>query len=97
VASSTVVAPPAEVGSSAPRPRTFEEKTNKPVPDKQLEPIPATDTKSSSLPSPTLPDPNSRTASAYRQLNSSARVEFVAQPVKPAPVEDDGGWHAAKE
>ena len=97
VASATVVTPPAVVGSSAPQPRTFEEKTNKPVPDKQLEPIPATDTKSSSLPSPTLPDPNSRTASVQRQLNSSARVEFVAQPVKPAPVEDDGGWHAAKE
>ncbi len=77
--------------------RTFEENTNKPVPDSQLDPIPATNTKSSSLPSPTLPDPNSRTASVYRQLNSSARVEFVAKPAKPAPVEDDGGWHAPKE
>jgi hypothetical protein len=28
---------------------------------------------------------------------SSARVQMVAQPVKRAPVEDDGGWFVPKD
>ena len=96
VASSGTVVPAADSNSNASPPQTFrEEKANKPAADEKLEPIPAQETKSSSLPSPALPDPNDRTAS--RQLNSSARVQFVAQPVEPAPVQDDGGWHAPKE
>ncbi len=95
--SSNVVAPAMDGGSNASPTPTFERKANKPVPDTdKLEPIPANDRKSSSLPSPVLPDPNARTAS--RQLSSSARVQFVGQPVKPAPADDDdGGWHAPRE
>ena len=96
VASSSAAAPSTDGGSNASPTPTFERKANKPVPDKEIEPIPANDTKSSSLPSPVLPDPNARTAS--RQLTSSARVEFVGRPVKPAPVEEDeGGWHAPRQ
>jgi hypothetical protein len=98
VASSAAVAPTTDAGSSAPRPQTFEDKANKPIPDKAPEPIPATDTKSTTLPLPTLPDPNGRTASIYRSLNSSAHVQFVAKPASPPPAEaDEDGWHAPRE
>jgi hypothetical protein len=104
VASSSEVAPATDYNSNASAPRTFEEKANKPpVPDKdkpavdkELNPIPAPETKSSAMPTPSLPDPNNRTASR-QPVYSSARVQMVAQPAKPAPVEDDGGWRAAKE
>jgi len=91
---SSVVVPPAEAASKAsPTPTFQQEKADKPIPDKGLEPIPAKDTGSSVRPSPTSPDPNTRTAS--RRLNSGGRVHFVAEPAKkPAPVEDDGQWYA---
>jgi hypothetical protein len=95
VASSAVVTPPIDAGSSASPQPTFE-KANKPVPD-TLEPIPANDTKLSPMRSPTLPDPNGRTASIYRQLNSSARVQFIAKPATQAPDADEDGWHAPRE
>jgi len=96
VASSGTSAPAVDTNASPPQ--TFrEEKANKPATDKELDPIPAApETTPSSMPSPALPDPNNRTASR-QPVYSSARVQMVAQPVKPAPVEDDGGWNAPKE
>jgi hypothetical protein len=45
--------------------------------------------------SPALPDPNDRRASR-QPVYTSARVQMVAQPVKRAPVEDDG-WFVPKD
>lgn len=92
---STVTPPPAE---SAPKsaPPTFQQGTQRPIPDtdKKLDPIPADNTKSTSTPAPTLPDPNNRTA--YRQLTGGASVHLVSQPAKPALILQDAGndWHA---
>ena len=49
-----------------------------------------------SMPTPSLPDPNNRTA-ARRPIYSSARIALAAQPVDEPPLQDDGGWRAAKE
>jgi hypothetical protein len=71
--------------------RTFEEK--KPV-DPQLKPIPQPENAHpSSLPAPSLPDPNAKTAANV----APARVQLVAQPAEEVPLKDDGGWHAVKE
>lgn len=64
------------------------------MPDKQLDPIPASGTRSSTPPS--TPNVNGRVTS--RQLTSGGRVHFVAEQAnKPAPVEDDGQWYVPKE
>ena len=70
---------------------------DKPASEKELNPIPAgPETKPSSMPTPVLRNPNDRTASR-QPVYSSARIRMVAQPAAPAPIEDDGGWYAAKE
>lgn len=97
VPSATLSAPPAD---TTPKPTpTFQQGTNKPIPDpgdKTLAPIPANNTNTTTLPQPTLRDPNDRTT--MRQLPGGANVQFAARPAKPAPVEVDAdGWHAPRD
>jgi hypothetical protein len=95
VASSSAVTPSTDINTNGSVPRTFEEKANKPTADKELDPIPAGEVKSSSLSLPSSPDVKDRTTS--RPLTTAVRVQAVAQPVKPAPIEDDGEWYVPKE
>jgi hypothetical protein len=76
-------------------PRTFQE-TNKPASDNTpaLKPIPQPEAAPSSLPTPSLPDPNNRTA--FRSAYPAVRVQWAARPVEEVPLRDDGGWRPAK-
>lgn len=78
--------------------RTFEEKVNKPAVEQDLKPIPQPETtKPSSLPTPSLPDPNNRTA-VRKPIYSSVRIIPAASAsAEQPPLQDDGLWRAVKE
>jgi hypothetical protein len=80
--------------NSAPQ-KTFEEKTQKPVAEPDLKPIPQTDGKLNSMPTPSLPDPSNRTAS--RSDYSAARVQLTSATIEVAPVLGNDGWQPAKD
>jgi hypothetical protein len=80
--------------NSAPQ-KTFEEKTQKPVAEPDLKPIPQTDGRLNSMPTPSLPDPSNRTAA--RSEYTTRRVQLTSAAIKASPVLDNNGWQPAKD
>ena len=92
----TVVSPaPASNNGQAVPPKTFEEKAQKPVAEPDVKPIPQTETKFNSMPSPLLPDPRDRTVSSTTRV--PVRVALTASSSQAAPVQDNDGWQPARD
>jgi hypothetical protein len=96
-AQTTVVSPaPASNNGQATPPKTFEEKTQKPVAEPEVKPVPQTEMKFNSMPSPLLPDPRDRTATG--SARAAVRVALIAAPIQTAPVvQDNDGWQPARD
>jgi hypothetical protein len=75
--------------------KTFEEKTQKPVAEPEVKPIPQTDGKPSSMPMPSLPDPANRTAA--RSDYAPSRVQLTSATVEASPVLSNDGWLPARD
>lgn len=96
-ASPTVVSPaPVSNGNQATPPRTFEEKTQKPVAEPDVKPIPQTEMKFNSMPSPLLPDPRDRTVNTSA-VRMPVRVALTASSSQAAPAKDNDGWQPARD
>lgn len=96
-ASPTVVSPaPVSSGNQATPPRTFEEKSQKPVAEPDVKPIPQTEMKFNSMPSPLLPDPRDRTVNTSA-VRMPVRVALTASTNQAAPVQDNDGWRPARD
>lgn len=74
-------------------PQTFQQE--KPVTEPEAKPIPQTDGKLNSMPTPSLPDPANRTAA--RTDYTTARIQLTSAAVQAAPVSDNDGWQPAKD